>query len=337
MKDFSPYHPGMDRRRFLLTSLVGALAAPRAARAQQSAKVPRIVVLSWAPAGGDAGENTVIEEGLQTLGYTRGTSIVIDHRSAEGREERLPGLAREAVALNPAVIIAVGTKAALAAKQATKHLPIVTVAGDIVASGIVKNLRRPEGNITGLSFFTVEMMLKRFELLLEMAPTIRQLVILVMGQPSPAVQESFTAIRTTGQKKAVDVRMVTVERVDDVALAFAKLRDTAMTGVIVSNSPVIDARAMEVGRLAADHRLIAVMTWKDYARGGGLMAYGPDLLALWRRAVTYVDRILRGATPAELPIEQPTKFELVINTKTAKALSLTIPPSLLARADQVIE
>jgi putative ABC transport system substrate-binding protein len=333
----APTEVSMRLIRLAVVLVLGLALAPLAVGAQPPAKVPRIVVLSWAPAGGDAGENSVIEEGLQTLGYTRGASIVIDHRSAEGREDRLPGLAREAVALNPAVIIAVGTKAALAAKQATKHVPIVTVAGDIVASGIVKSLRRPEGNITGLSFFHGELMLKRFELLMEMAPKIRQLVIFVLGQPSPTVQESFTVIRTTGQKKAVDVRMVTVERVDDVAPAFAKLRDTAMIGVIVSNSPVIDARAMEVGRLAAEHRLIAAMTWKDYARGGGLMAYGPDLLALWRRAVTYVDRILRGASPAELPIEQPTKFELVINLKTAKALGLTIPQTLLQRADQVIE
>src|SRR5262249_13518768 len=145
------------------------------------------------------------------------------------------------------------------------------------------------------------------------------------------------ALRTAGQKKAVDVRMVTVDQVDDVAHAFAKLRDAALTGVIVSNSPVIDARATEIGRLAAEPRLIAVMPWKGNPVGGGLMAYGPDLAALWRRAVVYVDRILRGATPAELPIEQPTKFELVINVKTAKALGLTIPPGLLARADQVLE
>jgi putative ABC transport system substrate-binding protein len=156
-------------------------------------------------------------------------------------------VAREAVALNPAIIIPVGTKATLATKQATKDIPIVTVAGDIVVAGIVKNLRRPEGNITGLSFFGVELMLKRFELLMELAPKIRHVVVLVVGQASPTVQEGITALRATGQKKAVDVRMLTVERVDDVGLAFAKLRDTAFTGVIVSNAPVIDARS-ERGR-----------------------------------------------------------------------------------------
>jgi putative tryptophan/tyrosine transport system substrate-binding protein len=323
-------------RRVWLATFGTAVLACRTTSAQTRAGLPRIVVLSWAPIGGDAGESAVIEDGLRTLGYTKGASIAIDYRSAEGREDRLPAVAREAVALNPTIIIPVGTKATLATKQATKDIPIVTVAADIVAAGIVKNLRRPEGNITGLSFFGVELMLKRFELLMELAPKIRQLVVLVVGPPSPTVQEGIAALRAIGQKKAVDVRMVTVERVDDVGLVFAKLRDTAVTGVIVSNAPVIDARAIEVGRLAAQHRLIAVMTWKDYAQGGGLMSYGPDLAALWRRAVTYVDRILRGATPAELPIEQPTKFELVINVKTAKALGLTIPQSILARADEII-
>ena len=327
----------MISRRVWLAAFGTGVLASRTASAQTRAGLPRIVVLSWAPVSDDLGVNTVIEDGLRTLGYTKGVSIVIDYRSAEGREDRLPAVAREAVAFNPAVIIPVGTKATLATKQATKAIPIVTVAADIVAAGIVKNLRRPEGNITGLSFFGVELMLKRFELLMDLAPKIRQVVVLVVGQPSPTVQEGIAALRSTGQKKAVAVRMVTVERVDDVELAFAKLRHTASTGVIVSNAPVIDARAMEVGRLAAEHRLPAVMTWKDYAQGGGLISYGPDLAALWRRAVTYVDRILRGATPAELPIEQPTKFELVINMKTAKALGLTVPPGLLLRADQVLE
>jgi putative ABC transport system substrate-binding protein len=323
-------------RRAWLATFGSSILAYYTASAQTRAGLPRIVVLSWAPIGADAGESAVIEDGLRTLGYTKGVSIAIDYRSAEGHEDRLPAVAREVVALNPAVIIPVGTKATLATKQATKDIPIVTVAADIVAAGIVTNLRRPEGNITGLSFFGVELMLKRFDLLMELAPRIRQLLVLVVGPPSPTVQEGIAALRTTGQKKSVDVRMMTVERVDEVGPAFAKLRETAFTGVIVSNAPVIDARAREVGRLTAEHRLIAVMTWKDYAQGGGLMSYGPDLAALWRRAVTYVNRILRGTTTAELPIEQPTKFELVINLKTAKALGLTIPQSLLTRADEII-
>ena len=327
----------MISRREWLATLATAVFAYRTAAAQTRAGIPRIVVLSWAATGADAGEHAVIEEGLRSLGYTKGTSILIDHQSAEGHEDRLPALARAAVALDPAVIVAVGTKVALVVKQATPRLPIVTVVGDIVASGLVTNLRRPDGNITGLSFFSTEMMLKRFELLMEVAPKLRHLVILVLGRPVPTNQEHLATLRTLGQQKGVEVRMVTVDRVDDLAGAFAKLRETPMTGVIVSNSPVIDARAMEVGRLAAEHRLVAAMTWKDYARGGGLLAYGPDLAALWRRAVTYVDRILRGATPAELPVEQPTKFELVINIKTAKALGLTVPPGLLLRADHVLE
>jgi putative ABC transport system substrate-binding protein len=180
-------------------------------------------------------------------------------------------------------------------------------------------------------------MLKRFELLMELAPKIRRLHVLLVGRPSPTFQEAFTALRTTGQKRAVEVRVVTVERVEDVELAFAKLRKAALTGLLVSADPILAARATEVGRLAAEPRLIAMMPWKEYVQAGGLVSYGPDLAALWRRAVTYVDRILRGARPGELPIEQPTKFELVINMKTAKALGLTVPPGLLLRADQVLE
>ena len=325
----------MISRRAWLAMLGTATLAQ--GRASGQARLPRIVLLSWAPIGGDAGETATIEEGLRALGYTPGASVTIEYRSAEAREDRLPAAAREAVALNPAVIIAVGTKAALAAKQATTHLPIVTVSGDIVASGLVKNLRRPEGNVTGLSFFTVDLMLKRFELLMELAPKIRQLAVLVVGRPNPTIQEALTALRTTGQRQAVEVRVVTVERVDDVGLAFAKLGKAAFTALLVPPAPILDARAMEVGRLAAEHRLIAMMPWKEYVLAGGLVSYGPDLGALWRRAVTYVDRILRGTTPNELPIEQPTKFELVLNMKTAKAIGLTLPPGLLLRADQVLE
>lgn len=327
----------MISRRVLLRTFGLAVLAPMTASGQDRARLPRIVLLTWAPLGGDAGETSVIEDGLRALGYTKGVSIAIDYRSAEGREDRLPALAREAVTLNPAVIVAIGTKAAIAAQQATTDVPIVTVAGDIVAAGLVKNLRRPEANITGLSFFTVDLTLKRFELLMELAPKIRRLAVLLVGRPSPTFQEALAALRRVAQNSGVDVYVVSVERVDGVKLAFAKLREAAMTGLLVMPAPLLDARATEIGRLAAEHRLIAMFSWKEYVQAGGLVSYGPDLAALWRRAVAHVDRILRGAKPADLPIEQPTKFKLMMNMTTAKALGLTISSGLLLRADEVLE
>lgn len=316
---------------------MAAVLAPAPVSGQDRARLPRIVVLGWTPLGGDAGETLVIEEGLRALGYTKGVTIGIDYRSAEGLEDRLPTLASEAVALNPGVIVAIGTKAALAAQHATKDLPIVTVAGDIVAAGLVKSLGRPEGNITGLSFFTLELTLKRFELLMELQPKIRQLTVLRLGRPTPTVQEALAALRTVARNRAVEVRVMTVERVEEVKLVIAKLREVAVPGLLVMPNPAVDARAADIGRLSAEHRLIAMFPWKEYVHAGGLIAYGPDLAALWRRATTYIDRILRGARPGDLPVEQPTKFGLVINMKTAKTLGLTVPPVLLLRADQVLE
>ena len=324
-------------RRALSTALGAVLLAAGPATGQDPGAVPRVVVLSWAAVGADAGETAVIEESLRGLGYTKGVSIRIEHRSAGADEHRLPAMAREAASLNPAVIVAVGTKAALAAKQATRTVPIVTVAGDIVAAGLVKNLRRPEGNITVMSFVTVDLTLKRFELLVERAPKLRRITLPVVGRPNPTFEEALIALRAGAGKNGIDVRVVGVERVEEIKGVFAKVGGTPAVGILVQPSPLLDGRAREIGRLAADHRLVAMFSWKEYAEGGGLVAYGPDLAALWRRAVIYVDRILRGAQPADLPVEQPTKFELVINLKTARAIGLTVPPAVLLRADRVVE
>jgi putative tryptophan/tyrosine transport system substrate-binding protein len=323
----------MDRRRFLLTSLAGALAAPRAAEAQGLAGMPRIVVLSLSS---PADHVRAFEEGLRTLAYIPGTTITIDHRSAEGHAARLPALARDAMGLHPQVIVAIGTTAATAAQQATKELPIVAVTGDIVAAGLVASMGRPEGNVTGLSFFAVDLMLKRFDLLMELAPQIRRLTVLVQSPPHQTQTKGLPILRSAARKRGVEVRE-SFARVEDVKEVFVKLREPTVEGLLVWSSPIFDERAEEIGRLTAEHRLIAMLPWKEYVQAGALVAYAPDILALWRRAATYVDKILKGAKPADLPVEQPTKFELVINMKTAKALGLTIPPSLLLRADQVIE
>lgn len=318
----------------MLGSLILAAIAPSTAVAQRLAGLPRIVLLSLSS---PADHVRAFEEGLRTLGYTHGTTIAIDHRSAEARVAALPTLAREAVGLHPQVIVAVGTAAAIAAQQATKDLPIVAVTGDIVAAGLVANLGRPEGNVTGLSFFAVDLMLKRFDLLMELAPQIRRLTVIIESPPHPTQAKGLAALRTIARKRGVEVREAPLARAEDVKAVFAKLREPGVEGVLLWSSVVFDGRAGEIGRLAAEHRLIAMLPWKEYAHAGGLVAYAPDILALWRRAATYVDRILRGAKPADLPVEQPTKFDLVINVRTAKVLGLTIPATLLLRADQVLE
>jgi putative ABC transport system substrate-binding protein len=211
------------------------------------------------------------------------------------------------------------------------------VAGDITAAGLVANLRRPEANLTGLSFFAVDLMLKRFELLMEIAPQLQRLAVLAQSPMTPTSTKAIDALRAAAQKRGVDVQELPLTGVEEMKVVVAKLRKSAMDGVLVNQSPVFDTRTEEIGRLAAEHRLIAMVPWKDYVQGGGLVAYAPDILALWRRAATYVDRILQGAKPGDLPVEQPTKFERVINLKTAKALGLTIPQTLPLRADQVVE
>jgi putative ABC transport system substrate-binding protein len=265
------------------------------------------------------------------------TTITIDHRSADEQAARLPALAKDAAALHPHAIVAIGTTAALAAQRATKEVPIVAVTGDIPASGLVTNLARPEGNVTGLSFFAVDLMLKRFDLLLELAPHIRRLTVIVESPPHPTQLKGLVALRAAATKRGVEVLEAPVARPDDVKAAVAKLHEPRVEGVLLWSSPIFDRRAAEIGRLTADHRVTAMLPWKEYAHAGGLVAYSPDILLLWRRAATYVDRILGGAKPRDLPVEQPTKFELVINMKTARALGLTIPPALLLQADHVVE
>jgi putative ABC transport system substrate-binding protein len=324
----------LNRRRFLAALGAGLLAAPVLAAAQGRGVMPRIVVLGLSS---PADQVRAFEDGLRTLGYEPGATIAVEHRSAEERTAALPGLAREAAALQPQAIVAIGTTAAIAASRATKRVPIVAVTGDIVASGLVGNLGRPEGNVTGLSFFAVDLMLKRFDLLLELAPQIRRLTVIIESPPHPTQVKGLAALRAAATKRGVELREAPVARAEDVPAVVAKIDAPRAEGVLLWPSPVFDRRAADIGRLMAEHRLLAMLPWKEYAHAGGLAAYAPDILLMWRRAATYVDRILRGAKPADLPVEQPTRFELVINLRTAKAIGLTIPAAVLVRADQLIE
>ena len=323
----------MITRRTCLTALGLVIAAPATA-ASQRPPGPRVVLLGSAL---PEDQMRAFEDQLRALQQAGSAEVVVERLSAGEREDALPMLARDAVARAPRVIVAVGTKAALSARQATKTIPIVTVSGDVVAAGIVKNLGRPEANVTGLSFLTVDMALKRFEVLLELDPRIRRLVVMGSGRPTPSVQRALATLSEAARTKSVEIRALAVGRSDEVKGLLAKLPSGPEDGVLILPNPDFDARAAEIGRLTADYRLVAALPWKQYVEAGGLFSYAPDLVALWRQASAYVDRILRGARPSDLPIEQPTKFELVINVKTARLLNLAVAPSLLVRADHVID
>jgi putative tryptophan/tyrosine transport system substrate-binding protein len=329
----------MNRRAFLSAVTGGLLAAPLAAEGQEAAKIARIGYLSTNLAATPHIQEA-FRQGLRDLGYVEGRNVVIEYRDAEGKSKRLPALAAELVALKVDVILAASTPQTLAAKQATRTLPIVfAAADDAVGSGLVTSLARPGGNVTGLSFLAPELVGKRLELLKQAVPGVTQ--VAVLWQPGglgertekDQLKEADVAARALG----VRVQFVEARGPADIDRAFSdmtKARADALT-VLPSNMFLREHRRLV--DLAAKHRLPAVYTVKEYVDAGGLMAYGPNLADVVRRAATYVDRILKGAKPADLPVEQPTKFVLVINLKTAKALGLTIPPSLLARADQVIE
>jgi ABC-type uncharacterized transport system substrate-binding protein len=336
-----PYRPGMDRRRFLLTSLAGAVAAPHGADAQQPTKVARIGYLTTADAATAPHHlREAFLKGLRDLGYVEGRNLVIEIRSAEGKFERLPALAAELVALKVDVILAPASVHVLAARQATKTIPIVFVnSGDPVASGLVATLAQPGGNVTGLSTLAVDLIGKCLEQLPQAVPGVSRVAVLRDAGDAPERTEKDMLKRAEVAGRALGVRLHFVEARSpaDFDRAFSEMARARAGALTVLQSTTFFLERRRLVDLAAKNRLPAVYTSREFVDAGGLMSYGPDFADLFRRAATYVDKILRGAKPGDLPVEQPAKFELVINLKTAKTLGLTIPPSLLARADQVIE
>jgi len=328
----------IDRRAFL-AGAAALLAAPLAAETQQADKVARIGYLGTRR-GVSPHLPEAFRQGLRDLGYVEGRNVVIEYRNNEGKNERLPALAAELVALKVDVILAAATPHALAAKQATRTIPIVFAAtGDAVADGLVTSLARPGGNLTGLSFFTPELVGKRLELLKQTVPGISRVAVLWNPGGLGESTEKDVLKRAEVVARAIGVQLQFVEArgpadFDRVFSDMTRARAGALT--VLTSAMLFEERKRLVD-LVAKNRLPAVYPWREFVDAGGLMAYGPDLADLFRRAATYVDKILKGAKPGDLPVEQPTKFELVINLKTAKALGLTIPPSLLQRADQVIE
>jgi putative ABC transport system substrate-binding protein len=332
----SPGHGGLPItfRRVAIVLLLSALAASLGVEAQQ-AGVPRIGVL--APTTCSHPNYLALREGLRALGYVEGQTIIIECREAAGRYERIEELAAELVRLKVDVLLTDGLLPARAAKQATKTIPIVMgTVGDPVGSGLVNSLARPGANITGLTLATAEMNTKRLEFLRAMAPESTRVAVLTNpGNPGAArgIRDTEAAARSLGLK----LHVFEARGPEDLDRAFAGMLKEQAQAVVILPDPILFGQSTRIVALAAKHRLPAVGEARRFADAGGLMAYGPRIEENFRRAAFFVDKILKGAKPADLPIEQPTKFELVINLKTAKTLGLTIPQSLLLRADQVIE
>jgi len=332
----------MDRRAFIGTLTGGLLAARLVAEAQQAAKIARIGYLSPNLATSPH-LREAFRQGLRNLGYVEGRNLGIEYRDAEGKVERLPALAAELVALKVDVIVTEGgnTVVPLAAKQATRTLPIVfATAADAVGSGLVTSLARPGGNVTGLDSLSTELVGKRLELLTQAVPGVGQVAVLWLPGVYGERTEKEMLTEAEVAARGLGVRLQFVEATRDPAdfdRAFSDMTRARAGALTVLPSNMFRREHRRLLDLAARHRLPAVYPWRDFVDAGGLMSYGASLTDLSRRAATYVDRILKGAKPGDLPVEQPTKFELAINLKTANALGLTIPPSLLQRADQVIE
>jgi putative ABC transport system substrate-binding protein len=324
------------RRRGFIGFLGGAAAWPLAARAQQPTKLPTIGFLG---SGTPTSQRTWVDafvQRLRELGWIEGRTVAIDYRWAEGRPERFAEIAAEFVRLKVDVIFAVGTEAALAAKKATAVIPIVfPVAGDPVGTGIVASLARPSGNVTGLSNLAADLAAKRLEILRDVLPRLARLAILA-NVGSPAAVLEMHEFRDAASTLGLEVVPLEIRRTDDIAPALESLNGRADTLYVVGD-PLANFNRIRINTFALVARLPTMYVQREYVEAGGLMSYGPNYPDLNRRAADYVDKILRGAKPAELPVEQPTKFDLVVNLVTARALGVTVPPTLIARADEVIE
>jgi len=328
----------VKRLAAIVTLLVAAaLATSLASDAQQPKKVSRIGFLLASSPSSTATRVEAFRRGLRELGYVEGQNIAIEWRYAEGKLDRLPDFAAELVRLKVDIIVAEGAPAAHAAKNATRAVPIVMGnAADPVGTGLVASLARPGGNITGLSDFHAGVITKRLELLKEVVPTASRIAVL-LNPANPTNPLQLREIQATAPALGVTLLSLEVKGPDDIEHAFTAMKKERTGALIVFGDPTIVTHRRRIAELAVKSRLPAIYASRASMDAGGLMSYGTNFDDLYRRAAIYVDKILRGAKPADLPVEQPTKFELIINLKTAKALGLTIPRSLLLRADQVIE
>jgi len=326
----------MKRRQAVCAFLAiafGSFASP-GSRAQSSAKVTVIGLL-------DAGERVewwdAFRQQLRELGYVEGRNISFVQRYAKGRLEELPSLAKELVQQHVAVIVTAGAAAAVAAQRATRKTPIVMASGtDQVSLGLVATLARPGGNVTGVSSLNSDLMVKRFELLREFVPKSSRVAVLWHADNTPSMA-SVRDLEASAARARVPFQSFGIRSGDDVTDAFSAMTRERMEALIVVNSALIYSERRRIGELALKHKMPAMFGAAEYADAGGLVSYAPSYPEMFRRAAIYVDKILKGANPGDLPIEQPTTFELVINANTARALGVAIPPSMLARANRVIQ
>ena len=323
-------------RRVLLLQLGGALTAARSLRAQQKA-MPVIGFLSVRSPGEAAGVLRAFHQGLRETGYVEGQNVAIEYRWAEGRYDRLPALAADLVGRKVDVIAAIAAPSIVAAKNTTSAIPIVFLTGtDPVDDGLVASLARPGGNLTGVSILTLEMMPKRLELISELVPKARKIALLV-NPNNPNADPIIRGAQVAARTKWVELKIVRAGSESEIDAAFASFIQLQAGALLVGTDPLFTSRRAQMVALASRHAVPAMYEYREFPDAGGLISYGANLPGAWRQLGTYAGRILKGEKPADLPVQQPTTFELVVNLKTAKALGLTVPPSILARADEVIE
>ena len=307
------------------------------AEAQQPTKVPRIGLLRSGSAASHASSHEAFRQGLRELGYEEAKNILIEYRYAEGKSERWPALANELVRLKVDIIVVGGSGVARATQQATKTIPIVVgTAGDLIRTGLVASLARPGGNITGSTELSPDVAGKRLELLKEAVPKASRVAVLMGSGPESSDQDDMQEMETPARQLSVNIQSVEVRNPSELQAAYDAMTKQRVNAVIILRGSFTVFHKKQLVELSVKSRLPSMCEGEDFAQDGCLIAYGPDRLHNWRRAAVFVDKILKGTKPADIPVEQPTKFELVINLKSAKQIGLTIPPNVLARADKVI-
>jgi putative ABC transport system substrate-binding protein len=324
------------QRREFITLLGGAAAWPLAARAQQTQKLPTIGFLGSSTASAESQRVAAFVQRLRELGWIEGRTVAIEVRWGEGRNERYADIAAEFVRLKVDVIVTQGTATVIAARQATSVIPIVFAgAADPVGNDLVASLARPGGNVTGLSNQGTDLAAKRLELLREIVPAFGRVAI-IGNVGNPAIVLEMREVQAAARMLRLEVAILEIRRAEDIASAFPALQVRA-DALYVAADPLLGTNRIRINTLALGARLPTMHDFREYVEAGGLMSYGPNLVDVFRRSADFVDKILRGTKPGDIPVEQPTKFDLVINLATAKALRLAIPESFLVRADEVIE
>jgi putative ABC transport system substrate-binding protein len=324
------------RRRCFILFLVGTAIGCSLSTSAQQKPMPVIGFLNIGSPGPYASFLAAFRQGLREAGYVEGQNVAIEYRWAEGRYDGLPALAADLVGLKVDVIATSGGGAAVAAKDATSTIPIVFQVGDPLDLGLVTSLARPGGNLTGLSNLVSEMMSKRLELLFELVPQARVIGLLV-NPNGPATERVIREVQDAARMKGVQIATLGAATDDELDTQFATVVQRQAGALVVSTDPFFNSRRERLVALASRHAVPAIYYWREFPASGGLISYGPSLTAAYRQLGAYTGKILKGAMPGDLPVQQPTEFELVINLRTAKALGLTVPQSLLARADEVIE